>query len=446
MSEKELLCKSKEELIAIILELARKVEELENKFKGERQARIEKFIKPSIQKYHHKPGQKEGHQGISRCLPQHIDETIQQTITDCPNCHNPLDKVIDVVEHTQEDIIPARVVVRKYRRHRYWCPHCHKIVSAPYHNHEIPSSRLGPNVLIHTAILKYYHCLPYNKIVGLFNELCGLKVSQAALAQSLQRLSQWLSVEHKAILQAIRVSPRIHIDETGWRLNGKNHWLWAFVTEKLAHYRIEPSRGKAVVKDTLPKDYAGTIISDFYGVYFRLPYRRQKCLVHLLREFRRIRQIDNTLEYQRAYKKIKRLLDDAIRLQDKYEILPRENYQSRYKRLKMRLFAFMTTPYNNKNLQRLCKRFSKFWLDMFVFLEDPAVPWNNNLAERLIRPNVIYRNRSFGNRSLSGAKAHATMTSLIQTLALRKQNVTEFLKTAFLCHRQGDMKPLFSKS
>jgi hypothetical protein len=50
MSEKELLCKSKEELAAIILELAKKVEELENKFKGERQARIEKFIKPSFQK------------------------------------------------------------------------------------------------------------------------------------------------------------------------------------------------------------------------------------------------------------------------------------------------------------------------------------------------------------------------------------------------------------
>ncbi len=101
----------------------------------------------------------------------------------------------------------------------------------------------------------------------------------------------------------------------------------------------------------------------------------------------------------------------------------------------------MTYPYENKNLKRLSKRFSKFWLDMFTFLQDPTVPWHNNLAERMIRPNVIYRNRSFGNRSSRAAEAHATHMSLIQTLTLQKQNVNEFLRTTFLAHRQGDDAP-----
>ncbi|MBF0490384.1 MAG: hypothetical protein HQL15_07155 [Candidatus Omnitrophica bacterium] len=59
----------------------------------------------------------------------------------------------------------------------------------------------------------------------------------------------------------------------------------------------------------------------------------------------------------------------------------------------------------------------------------------------MIRPNVIYRNWSFGNRSKAGAEAHATLMSLIQTLILQKQNVAEFLKTSFIAHRQGDLKP-----
>ena len=75
---------------------------------------------------------------------------------------------------------------------------------------------------------------------------------------------------------------------------------------------------------------------------------------------------------------------------------------------------------------------------MFTFLQDSAVAWNNNLAERMIRPNVIYRNRSFGNRSSRGAEAHATLMSLIQTMKLQKQNVSDFLQTAFVAHRQGD--------
>jgi Transposase IS66 family len=141
------------------------------------------------------------------------------------------------------------------------------------------------------------------------------------------------------------------------------------------------------------------------------------------------------------YKKIKRLLNDAIRLQGQSGQLDEDVYQRRVRWIKMRLFIFMHGNYRNKNLQRLCKRFSKFWLDMFVFLEDPKVAWHNNLAERMIRPNVIYRNRSFGNRSKAGAQAHATIMSLIQTLLLQKQNVGEFLRSAYIIHRQGNSIP-----
>lgn len=302
---------------------------------------------------------------------------------------------------------------------------------------QVPDGKLGINILVQAAILKYYHCLPYDKIIALFKDLCGIEVSTSTIAKSLQRLSQWLKVEEEEILSGIRASPQVHIDETGWRINGKNHWLWAFVNKQQAYYKIEPSRGKKIVKKVLPDDFKGTIISDFYGVYFRLPYKRQKCLVHLLREFKRCQESDNSLEYQVNYKKIKRLINDSVRLANKHDEIKGICYQRRIRLIKKRLFLFMTYPYRNKNLKRLCKRFKKFWLDMFTFLDDPQVDWNNNLAERMIRPNVIYRNRSFGNRSFKAAKAHANLMSIIQTL-IREQNVFESLKKAYIYHRQGN--------
>ena len=104
----------------------------------------------------------------------------------------------------------------------------------------------------------------------------------------------------------------------------------------------------------------------------------------------------------------------------------------------------MAFGYANKNLQRLSKRFARSWLDMFRFLKDPTLAWNNNLAERMIRPNVIYRNRSFGNRSDRGAEAHGTLMSLMQTLRLQGKNVSENLRLAFLTHRQGAAAPCLS--
>jgi transposase len=430
---------SKEELIRIILEQHEKIKELEQKVKEQQQRNVEKFVKANVKKKRRmRPGQKQGHIGITRPLPDHIDEIFEQELTTCPHCQNNLKGSIEVIEHVQEDIIPARVVVHKYRRHRYYCACCQKVVTAGYHTQEVPEGRLGANVLTQAAILKYYHCLPYRKIASLMQDMCGLKVSPSALAQALQRISRWLQTEEKVILEAIRGSPRVHIDETGWRLDGRNHWLWAFTNERMAHYQIELSRARRIVKQVLPEGIQRTIITDFYGVYFNLPYKKQKCLVHLLREFRSCAKSDGSLEYQENYKTIKRLFNDAIKLHAQSNQLPQEVYTRRVKWIKMRLFIFMHGNYRNKNLQRLCKRFSKFWLDMFVFLDDPKVAWNNNLAERMIRPNVIYRNRSFGNRSKAGAEAHATLMSLIQTLILQKQNVGEFLRSAYVIHRQGD--------
>ena len=199
-----------------------------------------------------------------------------------------------------------------------------------------------------------------------------------------------------------------------------------------------------MIKEILGDAFDGTLISDFYSVYLKLPYRMQKCLVHLLRDFHDSAKTDYSEEFVKAYKKIKRIIKDAIRLQSKHEAMPSGQYARLRMQIEDRLFDFMAFGYKNKNLQRLSKRFAQSWLDMLRFLKDPSLPWHNNFAERMIRPNVIYRNRSFGNRSDQGAEAHGTMMSLMQTLRLQNRNVGENLRKAYLNHRQGHSDPCLS--
>ena len=444
--------KTKEELIEIILEerkkmgeLENKIRELEEKVKADQRKRAEKFAKGNaVKKRKKRPGQKFGHVGMTRRIPDHIDEVIEETLCQCPDCKQPLGSPLEIEEEIQEDIIPAHVHVRKYLRHVYGCGHCKKKVYAPYHPEHVPKGYLGANVLIQAAILKYYHCLPYRKIRELFQELAGLTVSPGGISQALARVSHWLGVEKAVLLEAIRGSPQLHVDETGWRLDGKKSWVWALVNKRLAYYHVDRSRARKVLKGLLGSNFDGTLISDFFSVYLNLPYRMQKCLVHLLREFHDCAKTDRTVEFVRAYRKIKRMINDARKLKDRHDQIPSGEYARLRLRLEERLFDFTTAVYTNKNLQRLSKRFVQSWLDMFRFLKDPSLDWNNNLAERLIRPNVIYRNRSFGNRSDRGAEAHGTIMSLMQTLRLQGQNVGENLRTAFLRHRQGFTAPCLS--
>ena len=438
---------TKEELIKLILEQAKHIQEIEKKLselsKKLKIVQTPMFVKAALpQRRRRRPGQKVGHEGFTRPKPSHIDEVIEQTLRECPDCHESLGKSAEVLEHIQEDIVPATVKVTCFKRHRYWCASCKKMITAPYHESEVPHGYLGANVLIQTALLKYHHALPYQRIAELLEQLTGLKVTEGALAQALQRLSNWLLVEKKEILKAIRESPHLHIDETGWRMDGKNHWLWAFVNQKLAYYTIDKSRARKVPRNVLSKEFKGTITTDFYSAYLKLPGDKQKCLVHLFREMRRIKDHDDSKEYGIYSKKIKRVLDDAIRLSDRRDLFSSEAYNRRVKFIKERLFRIACYPYTNENLKRLSKRFLTHWLGMLLFLEKPGADWNNNLAERMIRPNVIYRNRSFGNRSLGGARAHSTMMSLIQTLRLQKKNVFQTLKDAFILHRQGNPTPV----
>jgi transposase len=442
-----LIEESKEKLIEEILRLRKENEELKKKL-GKKNALDEhkQFLKAErlAKRVLHPqtPGQKQGHVGLTRNKPTKIDRVVEQTLKKCPDCDQRLRLSQETVEHIQEDLIPARVQTTCYKKHRYYCRQCEKLVTAPYAIDEIPNSYLGPNVLIQTVILKYHHGLPFHKIAEVFEGLCGLKVSEGALAQALERMSEWLKVEADEILKAIRKSPHLHMDETGWKISGAKYWLWATANRKLAHYKIAASRGAKVAREIIGKDYAGVIGTDFYAAYNRLPGKKQRCLVHLLRTMREYRARDNTVEFIKHEKTLKRIVWDAIHLGEKREEIKGKVYQRRVRRIKKRLFAWASGDYENKNLIRLTKRFLKHWTQLLTFLEYPDVSYHNNLAERMIRPNVIIRNRSFQNRSEKGAQAHGTHMSLIQTLRLQGRDIFTELKAAYLYHRQGNTSPI----
>ena len=84
----------------------------------------------------------------------------------------------------------------------------------------------------------------------------------------------------------------------------------------------------------------------------------------------------------------------------------------------------------------------KHYREMLTFLKVPGLPSDNNHAERMIRPNVIFRKISFQNMSENGARAHEVLMSLLQTLRLQNVEPSSFFKRAYLSHRQGRPDPL----
>ena len=98
------------------------------------------------------------------------------------------------------------------------------------------------------------------------------------------------------------------------------------------------------------------------------------------------------------------------------------------------------TEWGDSQAKRLIKRLRRHRNDLFTFLDQPGVPFDNNLAERAIRPAVIIRKNSYGNRSDQGADTQAIFMSIFFTLKKRGHHpvdtiydaLTTYLKTTQL--------------
>lgn len=394
------------------------------------------YAKPTpIRRGRKKPGRKPGHPGSRRKVPERIDETIPHRAEVCPDCGGALNRCSETRKRYTEDI-PENIqpVVTEHIIHRDWCPACQKKVE-PVVPDALPGSMLGHRVLVLTAWLHYALGNTLSQILDVFNFHLLMKLTPGGLIQMWYRLQAVLFSWYEQLQTEALKSSVLHGDESGWRVNGKTHWLWCFTNNRLTYYMIHKSRGSPALLDFFIEEFQGILISDFWGAYNAVACaQRQTCLVHLLRDLKHVEKYKSKADdWPQFAKKLRRLIGDGIRLWPQRGELPEERYASRRNRLDERLTELIETPWKNKEAKRLAKRLRRHRNDVFTFLDHENVPFENNHAEREIRPAVIIRKNSYGNRSAQGADCQAVLMSIFRTLKQRGhhpiQTIVDALKT-----------------
>ena len=383
-------------------------------------AMIPVFLKPKANGRRKRPGREEGHPGVRRPMPEVIDRRADHRLETCPACRGPLTRTNQSRTRVTQDIPEAITpVVTEHTIHRDWCSRCQKAVE-PVVTVALPGATLGNRTLVLSAWLHYGLGNTLSQIVAVFNHHLRLKLSPGGLVQMWYRLQAILFAWYLEIQTEALGSAVLHADETGWRVDGKTHWLWCFTTTDLTYFMIDRSRGSPALAEFFKDQFAGTLVTDFWGAYNKVAcVRRQTCLVHLLRELKTVEKYGRPGPHWPGFaKKLRRLLGDAIRLKKRAEV-PVEEYASRRTRLTVRLDELIATAWEAKDAKRLLKRLKRHRDDLFTFLDEPDVPFENNHAERAIRPAVMIRKNSFGNRSDRGADTQAVLMSVYRTIQQR---------------------------
>lgn len=277
--------------------------------------------------------------------------------------------------------------------------------------------------------------LSYGKIKTELALYFGLEVSRGQLSNIVLEVSQLFGGSYADLLRLMRQQSVLHIDETGWKVNGDNHWLWIFVNDIVALFVLSKSRGSKVPKALLGTEFDGTVVSDFYTAYSPLEVEKAKCWAHLLRDSRELVKGKPPPEpnservcFHRDLHELYLAMGLAVAETDAAP----ERLVDVHSQMRAKLLAFAQQDWTDTDCVRLAKRILKHLDELLVWLKNPAVAPDNNAAERALRPAVVTRKTSFGSQSKLGAQAFARLLSVIMSWG--KQGI------AFFEHGEGVLR------
>ena len=120
----------------------------------------------------------------------------------------------------------------------------------------------------------------------------------------------------------------------------------------------------SAIREFFTEMYDGVLVTDFWSAYNSIACAdRQMCLVRLLRELKKVdKYLDTSEDWAAFRKRLKRLVQDAIRLWQRHEEYSPEKYASLQKRIEARLQKLIADDWANKNAKRLVKRLRKYEL------------------------------------------------------------------------------------
>lgn len=401
------------------------------------------YAKPSPSRRSKRPGAKKGHPGHRREAPSRIDRRQEHRLTRCPSCGGALQrcqrKRTRLIEDIPDQIEP---VVTEHTLWRDYCPQCQEHVE-PVVPDALPGATLGHHVVALSSWLHYGLGVTVAQIVDILGYHLQTRLTPGGLIDAWRRLGEVLSAWYEQIAEQAKQSAHLHGDETGWRVNGVTYWLWCFAHSRVCYYLIDRCRGSPALQKFFTEAFEGVLITDFWSAYESVCAEdRQYCLVHLLRELEKVDLRNDSAEWQAFAKKLRRLLGDGIRLRRQPEFVPGA-FQGRVNRLNARVAELAAGAYADADARRLARRLGRYAEYLFTFLDYADVPFENNFAERQIRPAVILRKNSQSNRSERGADTQAILMSVYRTLKLRGLDPTRTIAEALKTYvNTGQLPPL----
>ncbi|MGH9367859.1 MAG: IS66 family transposase [Thermoanaerobaculia bacterium] len=395
-----------------------------------------------------KPGGQPGHEGTSRRVfaPREVDEAVPLRPSRCAKCRktlpsrgsvSPEPRRIQVVE-----IPEVTATVTEYVLEGVCCPDCGCVTHA-----EPPADVtgcVGPRLQSILAVLTGRYRGSRREVAEAVQELFGPKaaISVGWLSRLEADTAAALEPAYEQARRAVQGASLAHADETSFPEKFKKGWLWTASTADVVFFRHDHERSARAARRLLGA-FRGVLVTDRWKSYRHTKQRRQICLAHLKRNWQAL--VDRGGDAARIGRAALKILAKVFELSAACQEgrIPFRSLRRKISKLRLQLFAVLCRGEKCKDSK--AAGMSRDVLSLFpciwTFTRHEGCPTTNNLAERRIRPAVLWRKGSFGTQSDRGSRFLERMLTVVQTLRIQGRSLVTFIAETIRNARLGRPPP-----
>lgn len=429
---------SREELMALLLQLAEEVRRLEAEVqrlkapppnsRNSSQPPARDWKANTVgRKRSRKRGAKTGHPKMHRALVDNPTTVIEARVNQCADCGADLQAVEPqrVLRRQLTELPDLQPVVIETQQHEVTCPSCQQVQRGVLPAGLEAQRQLGPRL---EAAVTYFHHeqhMSFERLQTTLHDLFGVDLSEGGEVAVLERAGVAAQPEAEAIGEAVRQSAVIQSDETSGRVLGRNWWEWVFLSGRRAYHTLCPSRGQDVIDLFMGDATAEVWLSDCWKPQLNAPTRlRQLCLPH---QIRALQGVLDKRPHLRWAAELQTLFRAAIHLHHRRSTLTERGFRRQRTCLEKRLDRLLARRVIGKPAATLWQRYRTHRQSLFVFLYRTDVAPDNNACERALRPSVVHRKVLGSFRSEWGARAYAALTTVLHTAKRNGENLFQKL-------------------
>lgn len=418
---------------------------------GDKKAEREEKAKPKKKR---KPGKQAGAKGYGRSVKMPITGTEIHQAEQCAGCGDRLEEEAPFTKRTGTytlDIKKGEMGLEVTNTlHLYGvtvCPCGHETESKPGRcEHEVGWDvevtewhLIGPTLASLIICLSLRMRQSRSRIREFLADWLGISLSKGSISKCIAEGGRATSSLEDEFVAEIEQSALLHVDETGWKENGKTVWLWVLKTATVTFYLIGSRSWETIAH--IMEHFAGWLMSDGYGQY-RQYGQRLRCLAHIIRKARGLEGSchPEAAEFGAKALKIMNLLISGVydaRGDPSIELMAR--YAGQLAELKSLCAAYQ--EHEHEKTKQLARELLNDWDAIWNVLRYPHMPITNNIAEQALRHWVISRKISYGTRTKQGSRAHAMLASVIDTCRQRGVSPWDYIAQVIAERRQNNPAP-----